>query len=1077
MPLSLKCSIVVHRRLNARIGMQRIVLALMLSGPFVSMAWGQLVLNGTHLTATSPELTVRFEGINIGLLTNNRTGESYIEFPGSGWFDLGMQHSSGIGLTPGPWAIRFDDSTGRQVAELTASDAERPLKLSVSTTAHGEISISISGRSLREGVRSGVWGIREFDPSKGRFLFPGQGGIYFDSASPQQRLGLEYPTHWEAQFAVFESQAAGGLLMYARDPHPYFKRVHATREFGTLDIAMESFAVAPWSSATEIPTIEWRLKAFDGSWTNAVDHYRDWSRQHVPVPSRPDPAWARDVQVVMTVANPRLTYVEELAARVTPEDTLLYLVNWRVDSYDVNLPDYTPTEATTAFVEQARAMGFRIMLHVNALGVATYHELYPSLSQYQIRDPDSGDLVYWPFGLWGGAGLPPDYIPIFAIISPAAHAYRQAWLNALRPALESLRPDALHIDAGGVMLNDANGLVEGNTTIQGMIAMMGELLQTYPDLVLSYESMTEYVRPLFGFAQRWSSTFPAHPIGTYLFGDINFYGFLGQNHPDDAGFIDYIRRYESQGVVPTLELDHIVRRTEEGAELPVTDIMLELIRLWQVHDFRPDWDSEWAENTQFQFISRDGSTTAVVEDLESNRVRLAVDGETLYERVRNTTRVESEGFIPGWNAFDASSIFGLDPEAEYWIAPAKERPNDVPYLSALGSTAKLGLGTKATGTYGYFELESVGEDEFELAAALNTLKRGVIFYGREYALTRNGVVQATPTLTGGEATDTVLLMRPPINATGAVVFGDVETPIPRGRPFLQFSTALTDFAIGSDGALFVLRIDGTEVYRQMVFPGTQSSARIDLARWAGTTTTLRFILHPGPRLNAFQDIGAWADLRITNEDDSNPRVPFSLSLPPTSVSAHVSGSVQWDGSAGPEVFEASVSLPARLAVFSVPPMRVVPGDTLLDVDFDTWSASYGGLALEAAVELTGQIRSVNSEFVTEESALATYPPGKGRTLVTWAVRLDESVSAIDVRVGLADPPPLLPQTFDYSGAQVALRINGELEWNEELRSPGWKDRTIDVSRWAGQSVVVELEVDALSSSILDWVHWAGLKFR
>jgi hypothetical protein len=838
-------------------------------------------------------------------------------------------------------------------------------------------------------------------------------------------------------------------------------------------MAVETFAMAPWAQATDVPVLDWRLKAFSGSWRVAADYYRAWSDQTMKVQPQPQPEWLKQIQVVITVTSPVLEYLDFAATHLDPTKTLIYLTNWRKDPYDVNYPDYTPSELTPGFVQRARELGFRIMVHSSALGVARYNPLYRSLSNFQIRDPDTENLVFWPFALWPGGVPPPDYLSVSAFISPAASEYRQAWLQALTPMLDVLKPDALHVDAGGVMLNDANGLIDGKTTIDGMIELNSGLLQAYPDLALSFESMTEFISPLFALAQRWPSDFPAHPIGTYFFrGRTKWYGFIDQDNPDDPGFIRYIRRYEYQGVLPTIQIDSLVR--EKGVDHPIAELIFKVLRLWQQFNFRPDWDGDW-NGLQFRFISEDGQTTAVFED-GGDVVRFKVGDEVIYERARNRSFIDTGSFVRNWLAFDESSVSGLDPQQEYWLEPGLPRSSDVPHILNLPQNVKLGLGTKATKDYGYFELEPILEPPFDFIRGFSQAKTGVIYYGKEYTLTHNGTVEISQTLVGGAFKSPVLFMNPPVGYPGAVVFAEYQVPVPKQQSYLNFATGVSDLAtLNSDGALFVVRIGGTEVFRQLVHRGELIPMKVDLMPWAGQTIGMRFILSPGPRLNPLEAWGVWSDLSLSVDESRDAE--FDVGLQPVSDSPIIDGTASWTAGDDPAVFHTTSPLPAKFVVFKNPPQPVQLNTSLLDVPFDIWRVLYGGMAVvNSRVEASGNISATLSGGARESRALATYPPNKGLTLATWAVRLPDNAAALSFKVGLGDPPPPL-LSVNYSGADVTVRINGESVFTQTLQLAGWNPGTADISKWAGQNVIVELDADSDSNAQYDWVYWTDLKIQ
>ena len=323
----------------------RFIAALLLLIPGVRA--GVVINKQGAITVSSGSVNISFQGMNLQSLTNTLTNEQNIAQPGAGWMELSMQQPTGQQLNVGTWAMH-QDSNGNPQGVITANDSVRTVMATLGTDPDtNDVVLTFQGRSTQPGVQTLFFGLQGFDPTKGRFLIPAHAGIYFDqnAAAP---LSMEYPTHWEAQFVVYET-SQGGVLIYAQDPRPYFKRVQASRQYGTLDLGLEVFALGPWAKATSTPPIQWHIRAFKGSWQTAVDSYTNWSSTVMAKRiASPHPSWAKTIKAVITIIDPVSDYIDALAKKLNPAKTLLYLVNWRNDSYDVNYPDYTPGPSTAA---------------------------------------------------------------------------------------------------------------------------------------------------------------------------------------------------------------------------------------------------------------------------------------------------------------------------------------------------------------------------------------------------------------------------------------------------------------------------------------------------------------------------------------------------------------------------------------------------------------------------------------------------------------------------------------------------------------------------------------------------------
>ena len=89
------------------------------------------------------------------------------------------------------------------------------------------------------------------------------------------------------------------------------------------------------------------------------------------------PTWVGDIGLVVIYDSMDTEPLGRLAELVDPTKTLLYLVGWREDEYDVNYPDYTPRAGFGDFVKAAHGHGFRVMPHANLVGISPCH---PALS-------------------------------------------------------------------------------------------------------------------------------------------------------------------------------------------------------------------------------------------------------------------------------------------------------------------------------------------------------------------------------------------------------------------------------------------------------------------------------------------------------------------------------------------------------------------------------------------------------------------------------------------------------------------------------------------------------------------------
>jgi hypothetical protein len=205
--------------------------------------------------------------------------------------------------------------------------------------------------------------------------------------------------HWDAPLALFQA-AQGGLAIYSTDTRSQYKNLTVTaNRQSTANAFFGVSAPAPRATAKDAGPIEWRMAGYQGGWQAGARIYRDWHNNSMPpVALDGRRAWAANIRTVVKVryVSPSdATVLDDLARRLNPSQTLLYLADWRSAPYDTNYPDYTPASTAKALADHARQLGFHIMLHMNMIGVSPSNADFPSVSAFQARDEDGSQLLGW----------------------------------------------------------------------------------------------------------------------------------------------------------------------------------------------------------------------------------------------------------------------------------------------------------------------------------------------------------------------------------------------------------------------------------------------------------------------------------------------------------------------------------------------------------------------------------------------------------------------------------------------------------------------------------------------------------
>ena len=409
---------------------------------------------------------VQFMNGVITQIHNKLTEETYTLPLGVGGVPTGISGHSGL-LRRNGGSIWTDQATlieSRKVAPLKAeivfSQGQNEILLFIGVDQNtGDLVIEQEGTSGTAGVYGIQWGCGNLDVRNLDLVLPAEGGQIIDAEYPVLSTSFKYPGvwkdgGWEVQLAILQGEQ-GGFFVRGIDKTFQFKVLHYEKDTESFALGFETQNQAPFEPLTSAKSVTWRLNTYVGDWRVPARHYRDWMEQTFD-PWRLDemPTWVQNIGLVVIYFGLDVGILDELARHVDSTKTLLYLVHWRRNDFDQNIPDYTAKPEFGSFVEAAHQHGFRVMPHVNLVGVSTYHPLYAEFQKSQFRDPWTGGLIGWK---WEETENPQRH----AWINLANSAFREFFVQQLKQVWEEHRVDAFHLDISHAMVNDANGLIEG----------------------------------------------------------------------------------------------------------------------------------------------------------------------------------------------------------------------------------------------------------------------------------------------------------------------------------------------------------------------------------------------------------------------------------------------------------------------------------------------------------------------------------------------------------------------------------------------------------------------------------------
>jgi len=1018
---------------------------------------------------------VRFTDGVITHLSNKLTEETYT-FPLGVGGVTGFRGRSGL-LRKNIGAIWSDQMTlteARKVAPLKAEivfrQGRNEFRLFIGVdTRSGDLLIEQEGTSDAAGVYGIQWGCVNLNHRNLDLILPVEGGQVIDSTTPVTARSFNYPGNWEVQLAIVQGEQ-GGFSVRGADETFQFKVLHYERYIdSSFALGFETQNQAPFDALTTAKSIMWRLNTYTGDWRVPARQYREWMEQTFQ-PWRLDemPAWVEGIGLVVTYTNPGLdvAILDKLADHVGPTKTLLYLNEWRKDDYDVNFPDYTAKPELSRFVEAAHQYGFRVMLHVNLVGVSPYHPVYAEFQKFQFRKPWSEDPLGW---FWDQMQAPNRH----AFINLANSRFRSLLTQQLKNVWEKYKVDAFHLDVSHLVVNDANGLIEGLNAGQGNVLMHRELVEAMPSVVFSGEHLHEVTFFRESFAQRWKlppqqfeptprgpqqPRGTPHPISAFLFSPYTVpYGYLALPNPDRGTklYQEYLNAYEHWGVLPTLSVWSVEDLDPERAR---THELLSIARTWQQHGLKPDFESDWTPDTLFQYVGEDGEIAALQKT--ETGARFVLPEESLrYERVFGVTQVKTQRNIPHWRAYNETTILGLHPEKSYFLS---DTPRDFSqaHINVLPEGVSV-TESRVTENAALFRLERMDTShEIDLLSENHLVKTGIVHKGKELPRQRGATFQRTEVSIAG-VRKSAIDAHPPWQGISGDTFGEWTLSLPDSPHIrLEFDIGLAEGSENSDGVTFIVSVQGDEIFRQHYTEQKWEQIHLDLTTYRGADVKLRFSTNPGPKENTGWDWARWGEPKITSEpSDTLTEVGFYLPNEPIKNFPDTVRSV------GQGRYVLNTKLPAQVLFFFESDAEVVSPYNLRDTDFVT-GLQFEGIFRRGSVWNSGQRMELTLDGVNKETIFA-HPPHGGQTVLQFLLSLPKAPELMfSFSMGLQDGCS--------DGVFFRVLVNGETQFEHFADTFRWKDINISLSRYAGEHVLLELVTDPGESNHCDWAHWADL---
>ncbi|MHB8864315.1 MAG: DUF6259 domain-containing protein [Pirellulaceae bacterium] len=923
-------------------------------------------------------------------------------------------------------------------------------------------------RQRASASETGIWGVGWWIadiPLDYAILVPGGSGLRLTRDTPGPTFQYDYPMMWEAQCVIVEGPR-GGFYVWAEDPNGRYKRLIVERRPTGWRLGLITINDAPFDPLTSCESVPWRLNTYEGDWRVPAGRYRKWFQET----SRPvaiadqHPAWVKDIRgcVIMGLDTHLL---ELLPTRFDPPQTLLYLYDWREAGYDRNYPDYSHIKPQVLpFMQRARELGFRVMLHVNYFGVDPLHPLYPQFEPYQVRSPWGEHAKEW--WVW-----PPEKPDIrFAYINPACRAWRDLFTEAMVQLCEQTGADALHLDQTLCIYNDHNGRIDGMSMLEGNVALHQQLRTALPNVALSGEGLNEATCRHEAFAQRhvwgldhtkgtydrqWLAA--AHPISSYILRPYTImYGYLGYATPeDDQTYAAWNEAYRKWGIIPTLK----PTRTGFAAPRGFSQQLFDEVRFWQTRHVDIDMDGAWPPDVAFPWRTAEGQPFVATHDR-----RWMAGTQEISRVVTDTTQLEGTGTIPDWLAYDANRLLGLHPNRwyPYFTRPrtgdpfrVSQLPDDtvIDFVAVSQPLAVVSLQDAHPVLADLLALLEQATCGTRLAqgSSEERLGPGEFANGATFA-NSSGVLSAHPPWkmgASGEAYARYSCVLPDDCSTRFVT-----------EVYLETGAAGPD---KSDGVTFTVRAsDGAQsISHQLHQDAAQPKPfELDLSAFRGRTIDLELAVDPGPHHVPSYDWARWRQPRI--EKSTSTRKTIAVDTAQSWHLALVHNGPTTCTQSG-TTLSAETDVPGALLLLrDRPPIVSLPCDLARSPDQQIYVLDSG-----TVVESSQYAGATPGECQTagvRRPGLIVHPPNHGRTLAVYLVTLPAQPARLVTSVGLREGSK-------SEGVEVSIEVNGSPLVHRLITPGAWHDLDVDLTHWAGQPVVLGLVTDSAGPFNYDWTGW------
>lgn len=429
---------------------------------------------------------------------------------------------------------------GERVVHVHVADENGDACLRLMVDERDRLVVEPSAHTIRRNLRAVVWTLPEIAADL-KLVAPFYQGCRQELTHPLVAgEHWDWPHRWEAGFVVLQGQA-GGFSVSNFDPQPRPKAVSVGKDDRARSLSFHSEVHGPAHDSVAVGSIAWVIDTHQGDWQVPAGVYRDWLHRTVGADElrRRRPAWVGDIRLALQWTGNNLDVLDAVAKVIAPAKVLIHQSGWRADPYDVNYPEYTAGPTGQAFLDKARAMGFRVMPHCNYFAIDPNHPAFARLTDFVARQFGTQRLLAWrwkdgkcpapPQGFGTLANLRDEKLMYY--LHAGASAWRRLLAEKIATAVAQHQLTAVFVDQTLCTWNLDNALVENLSMAEGAVAVTRELSELDGPLAIGGEGLNEMTMRYQSFAQAHLfhsfhqnsphlTELDPVPVGDFLYGDL-----------------------------------------------------------------------------------------------------------------------------------------------------------------------------------------------------------------------------------------------------------------------------------------------------------------------------------------------------------------------------------------------------------------------------------------------------------------------------------------------------------------------------------------------------------------------------